>query len=198
MKPKIIEDESEIPEGAVRMHLYNAINVLMPRGSMLKESIGPYLLDRLKDGYESWTDSKYGDNPSLPDLIKYLHSNLMGEVEQAWLTFVESALSGLSERDQLILKLSIMAITKPEPDSKEVDWLLETMLNNESAFVTTICFIDKYDRHAPEFAYFTWIHTSRLYKDETYIKMHVDAQNPETSVGKLFEQADYWNNSILK
>jgi len=71
-----------------RIHLYDAKNVLMPRGSMRKESIGPYLLERLKSSYESWTDPQFGDNPKPNDLLELLHKNLMGEVEQAWIKFL--------------------------------------------------------------------------------------------------------------
>ena len=83
-----IVDPDDIPEGATRIHLYDPKNVLMPRGSMQKESIGPYLLDRLKDSYESWTDPLYGDNPSVSELLQFLFTNLIGEVEKSWLEFL--------------------------------------------------------------------------------------------------------------
>jgi len=85
---KII-DAGDIPEGAVRIHLYDFKKVLMPRGSMKKESIGPYLLERLQNSYEDWTDPLYGDNPSVSELLEYLYTNLIGEVEKSWLAFVE-------------------------------------------------------------------------------------------------------------
>jgi len=197
MNPKIIKDESEIPEGAVRMHLYNPINVLMPRGSMKKESIGPYLLERLKNNYEDWTDEKYGDNPSVPDLINYLYTNLMGEVEQAWLGLVESILFELSERDQMIMKMSIMAAAKPEIESESVEWLLETMISKPSLFVTAICFIDQYDRRTPEFHYFTGLHTMKFIENETYNKMMNESQKPGSTLCKMFEEVDYFNDSKI-
>ena len=188
MNPKIIKDESEIPKGAVRVHLYNSKNVLMPRGSMKKESIAIYILEHLKSGYEDWTDSKYGDNPPLPDLIKYLYTNLMGEVEQAWLAFIESALSGLTERDELLLKMSIMAVTQPDIDSEYIDWLLEKMTTKPSLFVSAICFIDKYDRDTSEFKYFTSIYTRRLSKNKIYKQMMDEALDSNSTIAKMFHK----------
>jgi len=83
MNPKIVK-KSEIPAGARRIHLYNVENVLMPRGSMQKESIGPYLLEKLIDIYESWTDEEFGDNPSEEILIKLMKDNLREETKLAW------------------------------------------------------------------------------------------------------------------
>ncbi len=73
-----------------RIHMYDVKNVLMPRGSMKKESIGPYLLERLQGSYETWTDPQFGDNPDNFELLELIHTNLMGEVEQAWIKFLES------------------------------------------------------------------------------------------------------------
>ena len=83
-QPIIVRSEDDIPEDAVRVHLYNAIHVLMPRGSMQKESLGRYLHDKLKSNYESWTDPKFGDNPSKEDLLTIMYKNLQHEVECAW------------------------------------------------------------------------------------------------------------------
>jgi len=91
MNPNIkVVEADKLPEGAVRIHLYDAKNVLMPRGSMQKESVGSYLLDRLKSSYEDWTDPKYGNNPSEEDIKTLLHQNLMREAENAWLSFIDS------------------------------------------------------------------------------------------------------------
>ena len=88
MKNVIIKEVDEIPKDAVKIHLYDVKNVLMPRGSMKKESIAIYLLEQLKSYYESWTNSDYNDNPTIDDLIKFLHKNLTGEVEKVWLSFL--------------------------------------------------------------------------------------------------------------
>jgi hypothetical protein len=188
MNPTIIKDESEIPKGAVRVHLYNPRNVLMPRGSMKKESIGPYLLDRLKDGFEDWTDPKYGDNPVLSDLIKCLHKNLMGEVEQAWLAFVESSLSELNPKDQLLFKMSIIAATEPDVDSEYVNWLLETITSDPHMFVEAITFIDKFDRDTNEFRYFTGMHMKWKKSSKEYDQMHNEALTEGTTLSKMFHE----------
>jgi hypothetical protein len=80
----ILRSKDDLPKGAVRVHLYNSKNVLMPRGSMKKESIGLYLYDVLKGSYESWTDPKYGDNPDPQDLLTIMYKNLHHELECAW------------------------------------------------------------------------------------------------------------------
>ena len=81
----------EIPAGAVELHLYDSENVLMPRGSRKKESIHNYLLEKLRDGYESWTDPKYGDNPDRGILINVLYNNLINETMNAWEDFLKGA-----------------------------------------------------------------------------------------------------------
>lgn len=83
-QPNIVRSEEDVPEGAVQVHLYNPINVLMPRGSMQKESVGQYLYDKLMSNYESWTDPKYGDNPSKEDLLNIMYKNLTHEMNCAW------------------------------------------------------------------------------------------------------------------
>jgi len=203
MKTQIIKDESELPKGAVRVHLYNPKNVLMPRGSMKKESIAIYILDHLMSGYESWTDKEYGDNPPLPDLIKYLYTNLMGEVEQAWISFIDSALSGLTESDQLLLKMSVIAAAKPEVDTDYVKWFLETITSKPKMFVEAICFIDKFERSSPEFAYFTDLHieflkTKGIPQRMDYKRMHEECYEEGSTLNKLFVEVDYFNDRHLR
>ena len=76
-----------IPEGAVKVHMYNVQDVLKPRGSMEKESIGLSILERLRNSYESWTDDTYGDNPDKNELIDSLRQNLVYEMVEAWNKF---------------------------------------------------------------------------------------------------------------
>ena len=89
MNRTILVDKNDIPEGAVRVHLYNFRNVLMPRGSMEKESIGAYILERLINTFETWTDDQFGDNPQIPVLMNYMQHNLREEMEQAWERFYD-------------------------------------------------------------------------------------------------------------
>jgi len=79
----------ELPEGAVYVHMYDYKNVLRPRGHMQKESIAEYILDRLLAYHESWTDSKYGDNPEVTELLSLLQKNLKEEVDGAWREFIK-------------------------------------------------------------------------------------------------------------
>jgi len=83
------ENES-IPKGAIRIHLYPYRNVLKPRGSMKKESLGLVIYERLTDTYEDWTDPDHGDNPSKDELLKQLRKNLLSEVEAAWDKFISN------------------------------------------------------------------------------------------------------------
>jgi len=79
-----------IKEGrAKRVHLYQSYNMLMPRGSMKKESIGETILNRLLGCYEDWTDSEYGDNPDKEEVLKTLYDNLMNETFCAWEEFTK-------------------------------------------------------------------------------------------------------------
>lgn len=87
-KIKFIKNKKDIPKDAVQIHLYEVRNVLRPRGHMEKESIGVYILDRLMDGYESWTDPKYGDNPDASELLKLLQKNMWEEVDGAFREFI--------------------------------------------------------------------------------------------------------------
>jgi len=83
------KDKNSIPEGAIRIHLYSYHNVLKPRGSMKKESLGLSIYERLTDTYEDWTNPDHGDNPSEDELLKQLRKNLLSEVETAWDKFIK-------------------------------------------------------------------------------------------------------------
>ena len=84
------ELEEGLKSGRIkRIHLYNWENVLMPRGSMKKESIGPYLLERMQGAYEDFTDPEYSDNPNEEELTQKLYLNMLSEVTEAWMEFVK-------------------------------------------------------------------------------------------------------------
>lgn len=72
-----------------QIHLYPVKNILKPRGSMKKESLGLSLLERLSNIFESWTGEKYADAPNTEDLIKIMEQNLHSETEAAWQAFME-------------------------------------------------------------------------------------------------------------
>lgn len=87
------QDEStelaDVIPGTIQIHLYHWHNVLRPRGSMKKESVGNYLYERLIDTFDVWTDDKYGDNPEVHELVKQLEINLKYEVNVALKAFRE-------------------------------------------------------------------------------------------------------------
>ncbi len=82
--------KNSIPDGAIRIHLDPYRNVLKPRGSMEKESLGLVMYERLTAIYEGWTNPDYGDNPSEEELLKQLRKNLLSEVEAAWEKFISN------------------------------------------------------------------------------------------------------------
>jgi hypothetical protein len=89
-KVRIIQSEDEIPKGAVRVHLYDWHNVMMPRGSRKKESIYVYLLEHLLSSFEDWTEPIYGDNPDVIDLTNQMYNNMLNETTNAWEDFLNN------------------------------------------------------------------------------------------------------------
>jgi hypothetical protein len=91
-KSKIIDFkdvEKMIKDGKLkRVHLYDFQNVLHPRGPMQKESVGFYLLERLKGSWEEWTKEGYTDNPSRDKIKEQLYQNLMNEAATAYEEFL--------------------------------------------------------------------------------------------------------------
>ncbi len=84
------KEKNSIPEGAIRIHIYSYRNVLKPRGSMEKESLGLVIYERLTATFDDWTNPDYGDNPSEDELLKQLKKNLLSEVEVAWDRFISN------------------------------------------------------------------------------------------------------------
>ena len=80
--------KNPIPDGAIRIHIYPFRNVLKPRGSMEKESLGLVIYERLTSNFEDWSNQKYGDNPKPDELLRQLRKNLLSEVEAAWDKFI--------------------------------------------------------------------------------------------------------------
>ena len=78
------KENNSTPDGAIRIHIYSYHNVLKPRGSMQKESLGLLIYELLTDTFDDWTNPGYGDNPSEDELLKQLRKNLLSEVETAW------------------------------------------------------------------------------------------------------------------
>ncbi len=81
------EEEEDIKRKGKRVHFYDVNNILKPRGSMKKESLGEYIFEELMSAWENWIDPKYGDNPSPGELDQIIEMNLMGEVKAALTKF---------------------------------------------------------------------------------------------------------------
>lgn len=93
MEKEINHTTEEINEAikngtAKYVHLYDVTDIFRPRGSMKKESLGEYLLERLHTYYKSWTDEKYSDLPGESILINILRNNLKEESEAAFTKFL--------------------------------------------------------------------------------------------------------------
>lgn len=88
-----IKSIDDLPPGSIRVHLYNVSNVLRPRGTMQKESLGQSIYERLDSVYDSWTDPTYGDNPGSEVLLELLRKNLQEETENAWKEFLEKKIN---------------------------------------------------------------------------------------------------------
>lgn len=81
---------SDIPKGAVLLHLYHPENILRPRGGKIqKESLSSRILEQLRSAYESWTDPRYGDSLTKEELFPLLARNLSQEVYYAWDQFLD-------------------------------------------------------------------------------------------------------------
>jgi hypothetical protein len=85
------ELEKLIKEGKAKLvHCFITVeDVLKPRGSMEKESLGLYILERLEANFEHWTNPKYSDNPDIGSLLFHLKSNLDSECQAAWNEFLK-------------------------------------------------------------------------------------------------------------
>ena len=93
-KVKVITDPSKISPDAKQVHLYDFENILRPRGTMLKESLGLYICEKLLGYHESWSGDKHSDNPDEFTLMKTLKDNLIEEVEAAFATFLHCVKTG--------------------------------------------------------------------------------------------------------
>ena len=83
-----MKKNNDIPKGAIQIHLYPYQNILKPRGSMRKESLGAFIYDRLESTYKYWCNPRYGDNPDKEILLQQLKYNLSSEVKVAWNKFI--------------------------------------------------------------------------------------------------------------
>lgn len=78
----------KIPEGAVRVHLYNFSNILRPRGTLQKESLSLNIYEKLTSSFKEWTDKDHGDSRLPEEVIEKLKQNLKEEVDNAFDKFL--------------------------------------------------------------------------------------------------------------
>jgi len=97
---KTLTKIDKLPEGAVRLHLYNFQNILRPRGPLRKESLSNYIYERLQSDFEDWTDKEHGDSRNVKEVINQLRQNLMEETTYAF----EKFLDGLIEKNKIQLE----------------------------------------------------------------------------------------------
>jgi hypothetical protein len=94
------EIEKLVSEGKLKqVHLSTLERILMPRGSLQKESIGMKILESLLNNHQHWTNPKYSDNPDVGALLFHLKKNLDSEVSRAWNEFLRMVNSGKSEEE---------------------------------------------------------------------------------------------------
>lgn len=79
---------TEVPPGAVQVHMGKIETAYNPRGSLKKNSLSADLLERLQSDLEFWTDPKYGDSLEEEEAAEKLVAGLRAEVEIAIAEFI--------------------------------------------------------------------------------------------------------------
>lgn len=184
----------ELEKDSKQVHLYNAEDVLKPRGTMKKESLGEHIFYRLDSIFEDWTDPKYADNPSADVLLMQMYENLQDEVSHAWESFATKLRK--SNNDHITafkMHLSLMGAKQAEPSmiSSEVKYFLDKMIEDDVLFIEAICFIDRYERTSKEFKYFTAIHVLFMQNSEPYAQRMKEVSEEGTVLQKMmYEKID--------
>ena len=79
----MIKKKNSIPDGAIRIHLYPCRNVLKPRGSMKKESLGLVIYERLVSTFEDWENKEeetiMNHKKTAQDMIKWAQKKYKGK-----------------------------------------------------------------------------------------------------------------------
>ena len=81
-----------VPEGGVRIHLYDVKEVLRPRGTLEKESLSLTVAEFLESALRDVTNPEYGDSMPIDEAVRYIMFNMGGEVAAAVRRFSEFAL----------------------------------------------------------------------------------------------------------
>jgi len=77
-----LREVSDLPPGAVRVHLGCLDSALFPRGPMMKNSIGESLLCSLRSARDHWTSDLYADSVGHEEATESLVEQLRAEVER--------------------------------------------------------------------------------------------------------------------
>jgi len=80
------KEKNSIPKGAIRIHLYSYKNILKPRGSMKKESLGLEIYERLTSVFEDWGNKKedktMNHKKAAQEMIKWAEKKYKGKKDQ--------------------------------------------------------------------------------------------------------------------
>lgn len=83
MNVRILEPGESLPKGATPIRLLPVELSFCPRGSLQKNSLGEYLIERFNGAHNAATDSKYADSYDDPEADEILADALVKEVFHA-------------------------------------------------------------------------------------------------------------------
>ena len=147
------KEKYSIPDGAIRIHLYPCRNVLKPRGSMKKESLGLVIYDRLISTFEDWENKKeetiMNHKKAAQEMIKWAQKKYKGkdqdplymifETHEATEGFLETKYGDIGfANEKKIMKIARKLTKYDGPgwanpdygDNPEPDELLKQLRNN--------------------------------------------------------------------
>lgn len=147
------KEKNSIPDGAIRIHLYPCRNVLKPRGSMKKESLGLVIYDRLISTFEDWENKKeetiMNHKKAAQEMIKWAQKKYKGkdqdplymifETHEATEGFLETKYGDIGfANEKKIMKIARKLTKYDGPgwanpdygDNPEPDELLKLLRNN--------------------------------------------------------------------
>ena len=147
------KEKNSIPDGAIRIHLYPCRNVLKPRGSMKKESLGLEIYERLVSTFEDWENKKeetiMNHKKAAQEMIKWAQKKYKGkdqdplymifETHEATEGFLETEYGDIGfANEKKIMKIARKLTKYDGPgwanpdygDNPEPDELLKLLKNN--------------------------------------------------------------------
>lgn len=85
---QVLTPVESLPPGAQRIHMGNIESTFCPRGTLEKESMSEYLLERLESLLDYWTRPEYADSLPRPEAVSALVKGLRDEVDVAIAEFL--------------------------------------------------------------------------------------------------------------